>query len=88
MAVHQAKIQDVNNFCILVSHVTVPAAIKTLMETPDIEVDGFLAAGHVCTVMGYHEYEPLAMKYKIPIVVTGFEPVDIMHGIIKMCLTT
>ena len=62
---------------------TVPAAIKALMETPDIEVDGFLAAGHVCTVMGFHEYEPLAMKYRIPIVVTGFEPVDIMHGIIK-----
>ncbi|HKZ43532.1 MAG TPA: hydrogenase formation protein HypD [Anaerolineales bacterium] len=83
MLVHQAKLQNVNNFCMLVSHVTVPAAIKALMDSPDIEVDGFLAAGHVCTVMGYWEYEPLALKYKIPIVVTGFEPVDIMHGIIK-----
>jgi hydrogenase expression/formation protein HypD len=53
------------------------------MESPDVRVDGFLAAGHVCTVMGYWEYEPLAQKYKIPIVVTGFEPVDIVHGILK-----
>ena len=83
MAVHQAKIQDIDNFSILVSHVTVPAAINALMESPDIEVDGFLAAGHVCTIMGYWEYEPLALKYRIPIVVTGFEPVDIMHGILK-----
>jgi hydrogenase expression/formation protein HypD len=83
MAVHQAKVHDIDNFCILVSHVTVPAAINALMESPDIEVDGFLAAGHVCTIMGFWEYEPLALKYKIPIVVTGFEPVDIMHGIMK-----
>jgi hydrogenase expression/formation protein HypD len=52
------------------------------MDSPDVEVDGFLAAGHVCTVMGFWEYEPLAKKYKIPIVVTGFEPVDILHGIL------
>jgi len=68
---------------VLVSHVTVPAAIAALMDSPDVQVDGFLAAGHVCTVMGYWEYEPLAEKYKIPIVVTGFEPVDLLHGILE-----
>lgn len=83
MAIIQAKSQGINNFAMLVSHVTVPAAIIALMESPDIQVDGFLAAGHVCTVMGYWEYEPLAEKYKVPIVVTGFEPVDIVHGILK-----
>lgn len=82
MAVLQARAQKLNNFTILVSHVTVPAAISALMESPDVQVDGFLAAGHVCTVMGYWEYEPLARKYSIPIVVTGFEPVDILYGIL------
>jgi hydrogenase expression/formation protein HypD len=82
MAILQAKAEGLENFCVLVSHVTVPAAITALMESPDVRVDGFLAAGHVCTVMGYWEYEPLAEKYKIPIVVTGFEPVDILHGIL------
>ncbi len=77
MAVLQARAQNLANFAVLVSHVTVPAAITALMDSPDVQVDGFLAAGHVCTVMGYWEYEPLAEKYKIPIVVTGFEPVDI-----------
>ena len=83
MAVMQAKAQRLSNFSVLVSHVTVPAAIRALMDSPDVQVDGFLAAGHVCTVMGFWEYEPLAEKYKIPIVVTGFEPVDLMHGILK-----
>jgi hydrogenase expression/formation protein HypD len=83
MAVVQAKAQGIRNFATLVSHVTVPAAISALMESPDVKVDGFLAAGHVCTVMGYWEYEPLAVKYRIPIVVTGFEPVDILHGILN-----
>jgi len=82
MAVIQAKAQGLTNFAVLVSHVTVPAAIIALMESPDVQVDGFLAAGHVCTVMGYWEYKPLAEKYRIPIVVTGFEPVDILHGIL------
>ena len=82
MAVLQAKAQGLINFAVLVSHVTVPAAISTLMDSPDVQVDGFLAAGHVCTVMGYWEYEPLAEKYHIPIVVSGFEPVDILHGIL------
>lgn len=82
MAVLQAKMQGLKNFSVLVSHVTVPAAIRTLMESSGITIDGFLAAGHVCTVMGFWEYEPLCEKYKIPIVVTGFEPVDIVHGIL------
>jgi len=83
MAVLQAKARGLANFAVLVSHVTVPAAISALMDSPDVRVDGFLAAGHVCTVMGFWEYEPLAEKYKIPIVVTGFEPVDLLHGILK-----
>ena len=82
MAVLQAKAQRLTNFAVLVSHVTVPAAITALMDSPDVQVDGFLAAGHVCTVMGFWEYEPLAEKYHIPIVVTGFEPVDLLHGIL------
>ena len=82
MAVVQAQAQKIPNFCVLVSHVTVPAAISALMDSPDVRVDGFLAAGHVCTVMGTWEYEPLAEKYNIPIVVTGFEPVDLVHGIL------
>ena len=83
MAIIQAQRQGINNFAMLVSHVIVPAAIIALMESPDVKVDGFLAAGHVCTVMGFCEYELLAEKYKIPIVVTGFEPVDVVHGILK-----
>lgn len=85
MAVAQAKRQDIKNFAMLVSHVTVPPAISALLESPEVRVDGFLAAGHVCTVMGYWEYEPLVKKYKVPVVVTGFEPVDIVHGVL-MCV--
>jgi hydrogenase expression/formation protein HypD len=83
MAVLQAQARELANFAVLVSHVTVPAAIRALMDSPEVQVDGFLAAGHVCTVMGYWEYEPLVENYKIPIVVTGFEPVDLTHGILK-----
>lgn len=85
MAVHQAKELGVRNFSILVSHVLVPPAIEAVMSSPQCRVQGFLAAGHVCTVMGYTEYEPLATKYNVPIVVTGFEPLDILHGI-YMCV--
>jgi hydrogenase expression/formation protein HypD len=85
MAVMQAKSQGIENFAMLVSHVTVPPAITAIMESPDVQVKGFLAAGHVCTVMGYWEYEPLVEKYKVPIVVMGFEPVDIAQGIL-MCI--
>ncbi len=85
MAVHQAKEMGIKNFSILVSHVLVPPAIETVLSSPQNRVQGFLAAGHVCTVMGYTEYEPIAAKYKVPIVVTGFEPVDILQGI-YMCV--
>jgi hydrogenase expression/formation protein HypD len=85
MAVYQAKQLGVKNFSILVSHVLVPPAIEAILSSPHNRVQGFLAAGHVCTVMGYTEYEPIAAKYRVPIVVTGFEPVDILQGIF-MCV--
>ncbi len=84
MAVLQARAQGLSNFSVLVSHVTVPAAITALLESPQVQIDGFLAAGHVCTVMGFWEYEPIADRFRIPIVVTGFEPVDILHGILAV----
>jgi hydrogenase expression/formation protein HypD len=65
----------------LVSHVLVPPAMEAILSSPQCRVQGFLAAGHVCTVMGYREYEPIASKYHVPIVVTGFEPTDILQGI-------
>lgn len=81
MAVYQAKHQGVSNFSILVSHVLVPPAMEAILSSPNNRVQGFLAAGHVCAVMGYTEYEPIAKKYHVPIVVTGFEPLDILQGI-------
>lgn len=81
MAVHQAARTGVENFSIIVSHVLVPPAMEAILSSPTNRVQGFLAAGHVCTVMGYTEYEPLARKYNVPIVVTGFEPLDILHGV-------
>jgi len=81
MAVWQARRLGLKNFSILCSHVLVPPAIEALLSSPSNRVQGFLAAGHVCTVMGYEEYIPLATKYKVPIVVTGFEPVDILQGV-------
>ena len=81
MAVHEAKRLGLENFSILVSHVLVPPALEVICSAPNRRVDGFLAAGHVCTVMGYEEYHPLAAKYKVPIVVTGFEPLDLLRGI-------
>lgn len=85
MSVVQAKAQGITNYAMLVSHVTVPPAIRAIMNSPETQVNGFLAAGHVCTVMGYWEYEPLVRDYSIPIVVTGFEPVDLARGIL-MCV--
>jgi len=82
MAVWRAKELGVDNFSVLVSHVTVPPAMTALLAAPDNRVQGFLAAGHVCTVMGWTEYEPIAAKYKVPIVVTGFEPLDILEGML------
>lgn len=81
LAVEQAKQQGLKNFSILVSHVLVPPALISLLESPHNQINGFLAAGHVCTVMGYSEYEPIVKRYKVPIVVTGFEPLDILQGI-------
>ena len=81
MAVVEAKRLGLKNFTILCSHVLVPPAMEAILGFPGNQVNGFLAAGHVCAVMGYEEYEPLAAKYKVPIVVTGFEPVDILQGI-------
>jgi hydrogenase expression/formation protein HypD len=85
MAAFQAKREGLRNFSILVSHVLVPPAIEAILSDPDTAVNGFLAAGHVCTIMGYEEYEPIARRYAVPIVVTGFEPVDILQGI-YMCV--
>src|SRR5512132_4469389 len=82
MAVWRARELGVRNFSVLVSHVTVPPAISAIMESPDNRVQGFLAAGHVCAVMGWNEYEPLAQRYRVPIVVTGFEPLDILEGML------
>ena len=81
MAVYQAAQRGIENFSILVSHVLVPPAIEAILGSPDNRVQGFLAAGHVCAVVGYEEYYPLAAKYHVPFVVTGFEPLDIMQGI-------
>jgi hydrogenase expression/formation protein HypD len=85
MAVYQARRQGLANFSVLVSHVLVPPAMEAILASPDNQVQGFLAAGHVCTVMGYTEYEPIARQYCVPIVVTGFEPLDILQGV-YMCV--
>ncbi|MCS6872481.1 MAG: hydrogenase formation protein HypD [Anaerolineae bacterium] len=81
MAVYQAAKLGVSNFSILVSHVLVPPAIEAILSAEGNRVQAFLAAGHVCAVMGYTEYEPLAQKYRVPFVVTGFEPLDIIQGV-------
>jgi hydrogenase expression/formation protein HypD len=85
MAVYQARQRHVTNFSLLVSHVLVPPAMEAILSSPENRVQGFLAAGHVCAIMGYSEYEPIARKYRTPIIVTGFEPVDILQGI-SMCV--
>ena len=84
MAVYQAARKGLKNFSMLVSHVLVPPAIEALLSSPDCRVQGFLAAGHVCTVMGFEEYFPVAAKYHVPIVVTGFEPLDILQGVLMV----
>jgi hydrogenase expression/formation protein HypD len=85
MAVFQARQRGLGNFSVLVSHVLVPPAMEAILASSHAGVNAFLAAGHVCTVMGYTEYEPLALRYGVPIVVTGFEPLDILQGI-YMCV--
>jgi len=85
LAVDQAARLQLENFTVLVSHVLVPPAIEAILSAPANQVQGFLAAGHVCAVMGSAEYEPIAQRYRVPIVVTGFEPVDILQGL-YMCV--
>lgn len=85
MAVHEARRQELGNFSLLVSHVLVPPAMEAILSSPQSRIDGFLAAGHVCAVMGFEEYLPIAQRYQVPIVVTGFEPLDLMQGI-WMCV--
>ena len=82
MAAWQADHDQVENFSLLISHVLVPPAMEALLSSKNCVVQGFLAAGHVCTVMGYEEYFPIAARYKVPIVVTGFEPLDLLEGIL------
>jgi hydrogenase expression/formation protein HypD len=85
MAVVQAAKLGLTNFSVLVSHVLVPPAIRAVLDSPSNRVQGFLAAGHVCTVMGMYEYRPIAQEYRVPIVVTGFEPLDVLQGVL-MCV--
>jgi hydrogenase expression/formation protein HypD len=85
MAVYQAAQQHIFNFSLLPSHVLVPPAIEAILSSPHNQVQGFLLAGHVCTVMGYEAYHPLAERYQVPLVVTGFEPIDVLQGI-YLCL--
>lgn len=82
LSVIHAQRQNLSNYSILASHVLVPPAIEALVSDETCNIDGFLAAGHVCTIMGMEEYHPLVEKYRVPIVVTGFEPVDILQGIL------
>ena len=84
LSVLHAEKLGLTNYSILTSHVLVPPAITALMEDPESNIDAFLAAGHVCSIMGYWEYFPLVEKYKIPIVVTGFEPLDLLQGILMV----
>jgi hydrogenase expression/formation protein HypD len=81
MAVFQAKKQGVKNFSMLVSHVLVPPAIAAILQAPGNRVQGFLGPGHVCAVMGFREYEALSDTFRVPIVITGFEPVDLLEGV-------
>jgi hydrogenase expression/formation protein HypD len=85
MSVYHAYYQGITNLSLLISHVLVPPAMEAILSSSNNRVQGFLAAGHVCTVMGYTEYEPIAKKYHVPIVVTGFEPLDILQGV-YMCI--
>lgn len=86
MAVHLAAQRRVENFSVLVSHVLVPPAIAAIAGSTTSRVDGFLAAGHVCSVMGTREYDPLIAEYDLPIVVTGFEPLDVLDGIRRVVM--
>jgi hydrogenase expression/formation protein HypD len=82
MSVLQARRLGLGNFSVLVSHACVPGAMRAILDSPQNRVQGFLAAGHVCAVTGFREYHALARTYRVPIVITGFEPVDLVHGVL------
>jgi hydrogenase expression/formation protein HypD len=84
MAVQLARRRGIRNFSVLVSHVLVPPAMTSILDEPENRVRGFLGPGHVCSVMGVREYLPIAARYGVPIVVTGFEPVDMLEGILRV----
>ena len=84
MAVHLAARRGLGNFSVLVSHVRVPPAIRVILDDPDSRVRGFIAPGHVCSIMGYEEYEDLAREYRVPFVVAGFEPLDLLEGLLML----
>jgi hydrogenase expression/formation protein HypD len=84
MAVWMAKRRGLTNFSLLVSHVLVPPAMTAILQTPGNRVQGFLGPGHVCTVMGCEDYESLARKFQVPIVITGFEPLDLLEGVLRV----
>ena len=83
MAVWLARKRRLTNFSVLVSHVLVPPSMTAILQAPGNRVQGFLGPGHVCTVMGYTEYEPIARRYRVPIVITGFEPIDLLEGVLR-----
>ena len=83
MLVHRAKEEAVENVSVLVSHSLVPPAISYILQSPQNRVQGFLGPGHVCAIMGYREYEPISERYQVPIVITGFEPLDLLEGTLK-----
>lgn len=85
MAVRRAAHLDLHNFALLAAHVRVPPAMEAILAAPDNRVQGFLAAGHVCTVMGLGEYAPIVARHRVPVVVTGFEPLDLLQGV-AMCI--
>jgi hydrogenase expression/formation protein HypD len=82
MAVHRARAEGLSNFSVLVAHVLVPPALEALLSAEGVEIQALLAPGHVCAVTGYRDYEPVAAKYRVPIVVTGFEPLDLLRGVL------
>src|SRR4051812_22894313 len=84
MAVWQARRRGLANFSVLVSHVLVPPTMAAILESPGNRVRGFLGPGHVCTVVGCDEYEPIARSHGVPIVVTGFEPIDLLEGVLRV----
>ena len=82
MAVNRAAAEGIENFSVLVAHVLVPPALEALLSSEDVEIQGLLAPGHVCAVTGYRDYESVSERYSVPIVVTGFEPLDLLKGVL------